>query len=595
MKRDPEAEPPPRAGAARSGKEPMEEPVLLSPADAQRRRAFDYHERTKHHLARYAKSLGYLDWNAQPHPFRSFHGCDAIPLGHPPIEAAIHYDALFVPGAVPTVAVNPAAISRLFYHSLAISAWKKSGASQPWSLRINPSSGCLHPTEGYLLCGPDCGLAPVPTALHYQPYQHALEARATLDPAAWNDLVARLPAQSMLVALTSIYWREAWKYGERALRYCHHDVGHAIGAMAFAAATLGWTARLTNGVADEDLAKWIGIDRQSGPEAEHPDAMIVIYPNTSAVPPTAHEPLPLELATRLAAQEVYGTPNVLSALHHPWPVIDEAAAAMVYDRDRAHVEPLLPHASATPAAAPLRAELADRGLPAEQVIRQRRSAVDLDGLTPLDRAMFYRLLMRLQPSLSQFPFDTLAGPPQVALALFVHRVQGLAPGLYLLARDASHLAELREALDATFVWQQPDDCPAGLELWMLCETDCRDAARVVSCHQEIASDGVFSLGMLARFRGPIRAQGAAIYPRLFWECGLVGQVLYLEAEAAGLRGTGIGCYFDDAMHSALALGDEDWQSLYHFTIGGPIDDPRLETIPPYAHLTTGDAASGENS
>ena len=29
------------------------------------------------------------------------------------------------------------------------------------------------------------------------------------------------------MALTSITWREAWKYGERAFRYCNHDVGHA--------------------------------------------------------------------------------------------------------------------------------------------------------------------------------------------------------------------------------------------------------------------------------------------------------------------------------------------------------------------------------
>jgi len=61
-------------------------------------------------------------------------------------------------------------------------------------------------------------------------------------------------------------------------------------------------------------------------------------------------------------------------------------------------------------------------------------------------------------------------------------------------------------------------------------------------------------------------------------------VLYLEAEAAGIRGTGIGCFFDDAMHDVLGLRDRRWQSLYHFTVGGPVSDPRLQTLPPYAHL-----------
>ena len=61
----------------------------------------------------------------------------------------------------------------------------------------------------------------------------------------------------------------------------------------------------------------------------------------------------------------------------------------------------------------------------------------------------------------------------------------------------------------------------------------------------------------------------------------MGQLLYLEAEAAGLRGTGIGCFFDDEVHKAIGLVDQRWQSLYHFTVGGAVDDPRLTTHPGY--------------
>jgi hypothetical protein len=65
---------------------------------------------------------------------------------------------------------------------------------------------------------------------------------------------------------------------------------------------------------------------------------------------------------------------------------------------------------------------------------------------------------------------------------------------------------------------------------------------------------------------------------------VLGQVLYLEAEAAGVRGTGIGCYFDDAFHNLLGLDGYCFQSLYHFTVGGPVDDPRLMTLAAYSHL-----------
>ena len=71
------------------------------------------------------------------------------------------------------------------------------------------------------------------------------------------------------------------------------------------------------------------------------------------------------------------------------------------------------------------------------------------------------------------------------------------------------------------------------------------------------------------------------YRRLLREAGLVGQALYLEAEAAGVRGTGIGCFFDDPVHNAFGLADPRWQSVYHFTIGTPVLDTRIETGPPY--------------
>ena len=62
----------------------------------------------------------------------------------------------------------------------------------------------------------------------------------------------------------------------------------------------------------------------------------------------------------------------------------------------------------------------------------------------------------------------------------------------------------------------------------------------------------------------------------------MGQVLYLEAEAAGARATGIGCFFDDPVHDLLGLEGHAWQSLYHFSMGVPLDDGRLMTAPGYA-------------
>ncbi len=105
----------------------------------------------------------------------------------------------------------------------------------------------------------------------------------------------------------------------------------------------------------------------------------------------------------------------------------------------------------------------------------------------------------------------------------------------------------------------------------------------MSCYQDIAGDGAFSVGMLAKFRDPV-TESPFPYRRLFWETGMVGQVLYLEAEAHGVRGTGIGCLFDDLVHEIMCFRDNAFQSLYHFTVGGPVEDNRITTLPPYHHL-----------
>ncbi len=35
------------------------------------------------------------------------------------------------------------------------------------------------------------------------------------------------------------------------------------------------------------------------------------------------------------------------------------------------------------------------------------------------------------------------------------------------------------------------------------------------------------------------------------------------------------------MHRVLGLCSPRLQSLYHFTVGGPVEDPRLRTLAPY--------------
>ena len=518
-----------------------------------------YHQRTKHRFERYAASPGYLDWSTQPDPFRRFAGADPIPLPLRADEQAVRFADLFQPGRVPVQPLTLEALGVLLELSFGLSAWKAYGPDR-WALRCNPSSGNLHPTECYAVVS---GAAPVEDGVyHYAPHDHLLEQRCRV----------ALPFQGLLVGLSSIHWREAWKYGERAYRYCQHDIGHALGALRYAAGVLGWQVRLLDHWGDADIARLLGLDRGGefgAAEREVPDLLCQVGLGEEG-------PIAIDrLLTGLDTRQWQGQANVLSPRHsHHWPVIDEI--------DRATFKPRT---------APARAEVVVRPplLPtpckagAAQLIRQRRSAQAFDGVTAIPAKALWRMLDATLPRADVPPFDAWPWPPRVHLLLFVHRVEGLPPGLYLFLRRDEVEADLRPRMLEEFAWQKVENIPDHLRIVRLVQANCQRAARSLSCHQDIASDGAFSLGMLAEFHETL-AEGSANYRHLFWECGLIGHVLYLEAEAAGVRGTGIGCFFDDPVNELLGLADTRYQSLYHFTVGAPLLDDRLQTLPPYGHL-----------
>jgi SagB-type dehydrogenase family enzyme len=577
-----------------------------------------YHERTKHHSHRYAAALGFLDWENQPDPFRRYAGAPLLPLPRPQRDETFPYERLFEPAGAPAP-LTLASLSSFFYYGLALSAWKRAGEAH-WALRVNPSSGNLHPTEGWALLPalPDTGGQP--GLFHYAPKEHALERRAHWPDPAWRALGALLagpagPAGSgadaapgspgFLVALSSVPWRESWKYGERAWRYCQHDAGHALASLRCAAALQGWSLTCLSAVDDALLGALLGLDRAGEfppGEPEHPDLLAHVSCG-GAAPPA--EPLREALGRLAAAATWAGTPNTLSAEHHEWEVIEivdaacrktpEWCAGQSFVTGPAQAQPrgagqttgaptgamgeAMAGATGGAMEVPAPAKPGERS--AGDVIRRRRSAVAMDGHTGLTARGFCEILQRTLPLPGRAPWDALDWAPLVDLALFVHRVQDVPPGLYALVRNPADLEELRAACAPECLWQRAPAAPPELPLFLLRAGDARSLATGVSCGQDIAGMSAFSLGMLARFEPELARHGAPAYRHMFWETGVLGQVLYLEAEAAGIAATGIGCFFDDSVHHALGLRDRTFQSLYHFTVGGAVEDGRLTTEPAY--------------
>ena len=193
---------------------------------------------------------------------------------------------------------------------------------------MNPSSGNLHPTEGYVLIGGIAELGEGPGLFHYAPAEHGLERRADCPEALLARLVRGLPPQAFLVGLASVYWREAWKYGERAFRYCQHDAGHTIGTVRIAAAALGWSALVLEGVADETIDALLGLDRGAdfeGAERESAELVMAVWPGETGPEISS---LDGEAVQELKRQRWYGKANRLSTDDPvPYEAIDRVAAA----------------------------------------------------------------------------------------------------------------------------------------------------------------------------------------------------------------------------------------------------------------------------
>jgi SagB-type dehydrogenase family enzyme len=486
----------------------------------------EYHNQTKHSVESLRRSPHALDWDNMPDPFRHYEGVPLIDLPADPAPPdTLALDILNGSHGVTPACNGATFFSTLLFHSAAISASKRIPSGGKYALRVNPSSGNLHPTEFHFITR---SLLDWPDGLyHYRPSSHMAEQRV-------RGHIEQPPGR-FLVLLTTIAWREAWKYRSRAYRYCLHDTGHAWQALALAAQALGCGHRAIAHFADADLANAFHLH-----DDEWPMLLIEIdAPATANHTPTANHPLtpPLHLG---------GTPNRLSPEIAPYPLIDQIHAATILHRPAPPCPVALPPSSGSGEIA--LPPPAHHPRPFGEVVRNRRSALDFTGG---HRAMPLPVLAAILDTATRPLNADFAGAPLVQLYLYAHRIEGLDPGVY------RHWPETRE-------------------LETIRTGDQRVAAAGLSLGQNLAGNACVAFSMIADLERAARTFGNRGYRYAHFEAGAIGHRMYIASEALGFRSTGIGAFFDDRVHEYLNLRPEDGQVVYHFAIGHPLPDPRLE-------------------
>lgn len=422
-----------------------------------------YHERTKHHPRRYARSPGFLDWSNEPDPFRRYEGSRflSLPLSQRDPDAGYHglYERsrnIFQPFSLEN-------ISTFLELSLGLSAWK-SYAGSSWALRINPSSGNLHPTEAYLILPPFSENDNRGGIYHYNSFFHALEQRAFFDEFFWSRIRKHFGADGFLMGLSSIYWRESWKYGERAFRYCQHDIGHAMASLSFAGNLLGWKLICLDVLSDEDAETLLGFRKTKWKRAEreNPGPLLFVYPASAKNIP---RDIPPEVIESFQSLSYFGEPNRLSGDHKDWPAIDEVSAATEKPRTPGKQHRYREYEF-------FREEMPPKK--AATIIRQRRSALAFDGKTVLPKSGLFGMLDKTVPRGRCAPFDMELGEPSVHLLIFLYGVSGLEPGIYFLVRNLRDLEALRSRCRPDFLWESVEGTSEPVHLYLLRKGDFRN-------------------------------------------------------------------------------------------------------------------------
>jgi SagB-type dehydrogenase family enzyme len=379
--------------------------------------------------------------------------------------------------------------------------------------RTAGGTGALYHLELYFVCA---DLADLPAGVyHYSAIDHTLrrvragDYRAARAAASGQEpTVAPAP---VVLAVTSTFWRNSWRYRERAYRHTFWDAGTSLSHILAVAAAAAVPATLVFGFADPLVNALLDVEGTR----ESTVALVALGSTGTAAPP-APEVTRLDLPTQpLSSAEV--TWHGLTAMHLA-SGLSTGADAELWRSRRWSREPSPPTGPLT-ALRPLPTDELDTR-PPEQIIVRRRSTRKYDTDVEIPFAAFSTLLDRSTRGVAS---DVLVpGAPLTELYLIVNGVEGLVPGVYLHHPQLGAVELLREG---TF----------------------RAQASRIAADQRYAGDAHVNLYYLAHLPSILAQYGNRGYRLAQLEGALHAGKLHLGTHALGLGAVGSTAYDDEVI------------------------------------------------
>ncbi|MGI0032092.1 MAG: SagB/ThcOx family dehydrogenase [Nitrososphaeraceae archaeon] len=237
--------------------------------------ALEYHQETKHSEVSIRSSNLYLDWDNKPQPFKFYTSIQSI---HLPVDFPIptlnvitmkDTDHVSCPD---NIIINSKLLSSLLFFSSGITREIKFPHGR-YFMRAAPATGALYPIELYIVSENISGLQA--GVYHFCPGQFTLtklrsgDYRLLLSEAAGYDQVIR--DSPFTIILTSIAWRNAWKYQARSYRHWFWDSGVITANLLATATSFGLDTKFILGFVDKAVNEILCLD-------EEKEASIVLAP-----------------------------------------------------------------------------------------------------------------------------------------------------------------------------------------------------------------------------------------------------------------------------------------------------------------------------
>ena len=488
--------------------------------------ARDYHESTKHSPVSIRSDPHYLDWDNQPRPFKVYENLDSLPLEE-------HLASSDVPalqalsGSAPEGEreVTRQELGELLFLCAGVTRRRRYFGGE-MLFRAAACTGALYHIDVYVVAGPmadlDAGV------YHFAPDRFALtplrtgDHRGALVEAGGGEAsLAHAPA---ILVLASTFWRNSWKYRDRAYRHCFWDSG-TIQANCLAAATArGIPARTVMGFADASVHHLLGLD----PDKEAALCLVPVGRSAAATAPSGEAAPALDLATRPLSDHEVDYPPIREI--HAASSLESGAEVRGWREGESGAASIRGAAAAADTAArtaavtpirelPLQVDAA-AALPAgnlEQVILRRGSTRRFSH----ESITFAQLSNALHYATRGLAMDVDPGGSRALnqLYLIVNNVEGAAPGAYVLDRGRGCLQLLKEG-------------------------EFRKDAGFLGLGQEIPADASVNVYFMADLDPVLRRYGNRGYRVAGMQASIEAGRLYLAAYAQGFGASGL-TFFDD--------------------------------------------------